>query len=366
MLDIEVSNRILVIDDEAPARELLLRFLQAMNYATESASDGIEGLAKIHLDIDVVLLDIRMPGIDGFEVVERIRQRFTADELPIIMVTASDGRAERLRAVELGANDFIAKPIDRIELTVRIQAQLGIKMMHEKIVQHEKELEQRVEKRTAELTDALARMSEAQRVSEQASLDSINTLAIASEYKDNETGAHIKRVGKYTEIIALQLGCPPSQIRMLSTAALLHDVGKIGIPDAILMKPGKFTSDEFELMKTHTLIGARILDTSTSELMQIGKEIALTHHERWDGSGYPNQLVAESIPISGRICAVADVFDALMSKRPYKEPFTFDDAVQYIAEGAGTHFDPEISDAFMKVTDKAGHIYEQMAESPTE
>lgn len=358
----EQTKRILIIDDEIPARELLTRYLEKMGVSVERAADGIEGLAKLHLDIDLVLLDIRMPGMDGFEVIQKIREQYSGDILPIVMVTASDGREERLRAVELGANDFIAKPIDQTELKVRVNAQLSLKAMHEKMYEHERILEETVKRRTVELSKALENMTEAQRISQQATLDTINTLAIASEYKDNETGAHIQRVGKYTEIIALNLGRPPSEIRILSTAALLHDVGKIGIPDAILLKPGKFTPEEFETMKTHTLIGAKILDTSKSELLQAGKEIALSHHEKWDGSGYPNGLAEESIPISGRICAVADVFDALMSKRPYKEPFAFEDATAYISESAGSHFDPQVAEAFSAGIDKIQSVYEELAD----
>lgn len=358
-MDCPQKNRVLVIDDEIPARELLRRYLEKLDFSVELAVDGLEGLAKLHLGIDLVLCDIRMPEIDGFEVIERIREKYSSDELPIIVVTGSDGMEERLRAVELGANDFIAKPLDKTELSTRVSAQFRLQKMHRQILEHEKNLERTVEERTAELTKALKNMTEARRILQRANLETIDKLARASEYKDNETGQHIVRVSRYTQVIARKLGLAPSEVRIVTTASVLHDVGKMGIPDAILLKPGKYTPEEFEIMKQHTIIGGKILDHSESELLQAGKTIALSHHEKWDGSGYPNGLSGEDVPLYGRICAVADVFDALVSERPYKDPMPFDDAVAYIQRESGSHFDPKVAAAFLAREESIRAIHDE-------
>jgi putative two-component system response regulator len=345
-------KRILIVDDEELNRELLEDLIASFGHEPEMAGDGSEALAMMKLDIDLVLLDVMMPGMDGFEVAKRIRENVDYSDLPIIMVTALTSKEDRLRAVEAGANDFIAKPVDKTELKVRTASLLKMKEAQDAIKRHKAELEKKVEQRTAELRLALQDMAEAQRKTHQAHLETIQRLAIAAEYKDEDTAAHINRMSNYCAIIARGLHLPPGEQEIILHASPMHDVGKIGIADAILLKPDKLYEDEWDIIKQHSTIGYRILSGSSSELLQVGEIIALSHHEKWDGSGYPKGLVGEDIHLFGRICAVADVFDALTSKRPYKKAFSNEKAYEILRESRGTHFDPKVLDVFFEHLDE--------------
>ena len=347
-----MAKRILLVEDEQDNREILTDLLSSLGYWVEEAEDGEAALAKLKLDIDLVLCDISMPGMDGYDLVRRIRELFGFYELPVIMVTGMAGQEDRLRAVEAGANDFIAKPVDLTELRVRTASQLRIKEQHDEIKQHKAELEQLVDRRTAALRESLEEMVQAQRRTRQAHLDTIHRLALAAEYKDMVTAEHIKRVAGYCATLARARGMSPGEVEMIYYASPMHDVGKIGIPDSILLKPGKLDPDEWEIMKRHTSIGARILEDSASELLEAGKEIALSHHEWWDGNGYPDGIAGEGIPLPGRICAVADVFDAIVTERPYKEAIPNERAYEIMKEKRGTHFDPELLDLFFDNEDR--------------
>ncbi|MBI3604340.1 MAG: response regulator [Nitrospirae bacterium] len=353
------AKRILVVDDEAPNRDLLEALLESLGIETELACDGIEALAKIKLGFDLVLLDVMMPGMDGFEVARRIRQDVEFGDVPIVMATALTGKEDRLRAVEAGANDFITKPIDKIELRVRTASLLKMKEAQDVIKRHQKELEETVQKRTEALRLALADMAAAQRRTQEAHLDTLQRLVLAAEYKDEDTAIHLQRMSRYAALLAKKLNLPPGEVELIRLASPMHDVGKIGIPELILLKPGQFTSDEFEKMKQHTHIGGRILNGSPSELLKAGEIIALTHHEKWDGTGYPNGLVGEAIPLWGRISTVADVFDALTSQRPYKKAFTNDQAVTFLRDGRAKHFDPTLLDLFLDHFDEVVAIQQE-------
>jgi putative two-component system response regulator len=268
--------------------------------------------------------------------------------LPIIMVTGLDSREDRLRAVEAGVNDFIAKPFELTELRVRCASLLRLKLATDAIKRHRSELEQTVQKRTADLRLALEGMAEAQRSTYAAHLDTIRRLVIAAEYKDRDTAAHIERIGLYSELIAATLGLAPGEVEVIRYAAPMHDVGKIGTPDAVLLKPGGLDPDEWAIMKQHTAIGARILHGSPSPVLQAGEVIALSHHERWDGSGYPGGLRGAAIPLAGRICAVADVFDALTSSRHYRDALPNDVVWEMMQTQRGRHFNAEVLDAFLE------------------
>jgi cyclic di-GMP phosphodiesterase len=346
-----MTQRILIVDDEAINRELLEAILTGFGYELETAADGFEALAKMKLDIDLVLCDLMMPGMDGFEVVQKIREDSENADVPICMVTSLSGKEQRLRAVEAGANDFIAKPVNRLEVEVRVRALLKIKEAKDELKCYQSELEGTVERRTTALREALQEMSIAHRETYEAHVETIERLAVAAEYKDEDTANHISRMSQYAHIVAVELKFPPKQCEIILHSSPMHDVGKLGIPDGILLKPGKLDADQWEVMKTHSAIGGRILEGSSSEVLHMGEVIALTHHEKWDGSGYPKGLSGESIPIEGRIAAIADVFDALTSKRPYKEPFSVEKALQIIEEGRGLHFDPDIVDAFTNQLD---------------
>ncbi len=345
-------KRILIVDDEKLNRDLLQDMNESLGYESETASDGVEALAKVKIDIDLVIMDIIMPGMDGFETTSRIRKDYNENQLPIIMVTALKEKEDRLRAVKAGANDFISKPVDKIELEVRTASLLKMKEAQDAIINNQAELETKVEKRTEQLRHALNDSVGAQRETKKANIETIHRLVVAAEYKDEDTANHIMRMSSYCQILAKSLHIPPTDIELVHLASPLHDVGKIGTPDNILFKPGKHTTEEFEIMKQHTVFGGRILNNSTSKLLQAGEVIALSHHEKWDGSGYPKGLAGEDIHLWGRICAVADVFDALSSKRPYKEAFSKEKTLEIMKESRGKHFEPKLMDLFLENIDK--------------
>jgi putative two-component system response regulator len=351
--------RVLAVDDQEDTRRVLQRALTTMGYEVEVASDGIEALAKLPLGIDLVLLDARMPGLDGFEVTRRIRADLEYSDLPIIMVTGLDSREDRLRAVEAGVNDFISKPFELTELRLRTASLLRLKEATDTLKRHRAELEQTVAKRTADLRLALDGMADAQRGTYAAHLDTIRRLVIAAEYKDRDTAAHIERIGLYSELVATRLNLPPGEIEIIRYASPMHDVGKIGIPDAVLLNPRKLDAEEWEIMKKHTAIGARILHGSLSPVLKAGEAIALSHHERWDGTGYPEGLSGEAIPLAGRICAVADVFDALTNNRHYRDALPNETVWEMIQAEKARHFDPAVLDVFLGCRDAVETIQKQ-------
>ena len=348
----EKPRRILIVDDDEMNRDVLARMVQSLGHETETAEDGIGALAMLKLDIDLVLLDVNMPGMDGFEVARRIREDPDAGNVPIIMVTGQAGREDRLRAVEAGVSDFIAKPADLVELRVRMASQLKIKEQQDALHRHKAELESLVNKRTEALRKTLAEMAEAQRETRKAHLETIRRLAIAAEFKDTDTGAHIDRVSRFCALLGKTCNLTPGEIETLRHASLMHDVGKLGIPESILLKPGRLEPAEWEVMKQHTMIGARILSGSSSQLLRAGELIARTHHEMWDGNGYPEGLSGEEIPLMGRICAVADVFDALTNIRPYKPVIPNEEALDILRRKRGTHLDARLVDLFLENLDQ--------------
>lgn len=332
------------------------------SFSVGSGDEALQTLAK--QSFDLVLLDVMMPGMSGLQTVAEIRKSYSPSDLPVIMVTALSSREDRLEAVKKGANDFVAKPVEIVELQVRTDSQLKLKRMHDELKEHKATLEQKIEDRTAELRMALAETESARAKLLLAHLDTIHRLGVASEFKDEDTADHIFRMSNYCRVIAENLALSKNEITSIYRASPMHDVGKIGIPDAILFKQGKLDDDEWKIMKEHTRIGHRILRGSDSTLLQVGSIIAMTHHERWDGTGYPEGLKEDEIPLSGRICAVADVFDALMSKRPYKEPFPLDKTLQIMAEGRGTQFDPTVYDVFLANLEQIEKIRRQYQQTP--
>lgn len=347
--------KILIVDDE-PQNVMLLRlYLRQLGYDSVGVENAIVALEILDSSFDLVLCDVLMPEMNGFEMVQALRKRPDIQDIPVIMVTTLAEKADRLRAVEAGANDYITKPVDLLELRVRAASMLKVKAQQDEIRSFQLELSELVEARTLELRRALQEL-------DQAHAEVIQRLSAAAEFKDEETGNHIVRMARYCALIAQRLGHNTRFVDLLLASSPMHDVGKIGIPDHILHKPGKLNAQEWEIMKTHTTAGARILESGTSEYIRMGATIALSHHEKWDGSGYPLGLSGGSIPLEGRICAVADVFDALTSKRPYKDAFPLDKALDIMRAGRGIHFDPRILDVFLDNLDQVLIIKDAMQE----
>ncbi len=334
---------ILVVDDQPQNIDLLEAYLITQGYEIVKAANGENALEILsNTQIDLVLLDVMMPGMDGFEVTRRVRVDSKLRLLPIILVTALREKEHRILGIEAGCDDFISKPIDKLEVLARVKSLLIVKAYNDLMHNYRKELEREVAIRAAELKQAYEQIKAA-------SLETIYRLSIASEYKDEDTGAHIKRMSNYSAVIARQMGLGEVMVENILYAAPMHDLGKIGIPDRVLLKPGKLDAEEWEIMKEHAIIGARILEGSDAEFVKLGEVIAMCHHEKWDGSGYPYNLKGDEIPLAARIVALADVFDALTSKRAYKEAFPLEKALAIITEGKGVHFDPDVVDAFFLV-----------------
>lgn len=292
----------------------------------------------LHEDPDLVIVDYMMPDMDGIEFIRRFRAHPARSQTPLLMITADHEREVRYRALEAGANDFLTKPVDRVEMSSRVRNMLSLRRGQVALANHARTLAEEVRRATAEIFER--------------ERETLNKLARAAEFRDPETGAHILRMAHFSALIAREMGLPPELQESLLIAAPMHDVGKLGTPDHILLKPGRLTEEEFEIMKRHATIGHEILKDSASPYMQLAATIALTHHEKYDGSGYPAGLAGDAIPLVGRIVAVADVFDALTSERPYKRAWDLDRARTFLIEGRGSHFDPQCVDAMLACWDE--------------
>lgn len=345
---------LLVVDDQPQNIELLEAYLIPQGYEVIPATSGNEALHVLsNNDIDLILLDVMMPGMNGFELTKSIRQNDVFQHLPIILVTALHESEDRIKGIDAGCDDFISKPLDRNELLARIRSLLKVKAYNDLKMNYQKKLESEVNLRTEEIKEALESIKAA-------SIETIHRLSVASEYKDVGTGRHIQRMSMYSAALARQIGLDERTTELILYAAPMHDLGKIGIPDRILLKPGRLDASEWAIMKMHPVIGAEILSGSAAEIIQYGETIARYHHEKWDGSGYPYGLKGEAIPLICRIVAVADVFDALISERPYKHAYPIEKALSIIQEGKGIHFDPQIGDALLVILDELLAIKNQI------
>jgi putative two-component system response regulator len=327
--------RLLVVDDNITNLTLFRHLLLQLEGAkVECMADPVAALAWCaDHEPDLILLDYMMPVVDGLEFIRRLRQIPDRVDVPVVMVTADTESDVRHRALELGAQDFLTKPVDKVELTARVRNLLALRKSQQQLANRAAWLAEEVAKATAEIA---AREKEA-----------ILRLSRAAEYRDPETGSHLLRMSNYTRLVAAQLGLPPAEQELLLEASPMHDIGKVGTPDHILLKPGRLSPEEFEIMKQHATIGYEILRDSVSPLLQCAAKLAMAHHEKFDGSGYPQGLAGEAIPLHGRIVAVADVFDALTSERPYKKAWTLEAAVDFLKTNAGSHFDPVCVEAFL-------------------
>ncbi|MDX1675743.1 MAG: response regulator [Longimicrobiales bacterium] len=335
-----LESTIVIVDDEPANVRLLERILEREGFSSiESTTDPRQFLALYTAKKpDIVLLDLHMPGLDGFGVMEQLAGRIAPSEfVPILVLTADITPQARKKALSAGAKDFLTKPVDPTEVVLRIKNLLQTRYLYRQLQEQNVDLEAKVAERTREL--------------QQAQIEILERLARAAEYRDDETGHHAQRVGHMSAVIAHEIGLPDEQVVLIRRAAPLHDVGKIGIPDSILLKPGRLTDEEFGEMKTHTSIGAGILAGSRYPVLQMAEEIALYHHENWDGSGYMS-MEAELIPLPAQIVHIADVFDALTHERPYKEAWPVDRALSEIRDLTGRFFDRTVTDALFAVHGK--------------
>jgi len=357
------KKKILVVDDEEQNVTFLSSMLRAEGYDTDSASNGREAVDKVKASLpDLVLLDLMMPDMDGYEACRLIKNDAESVNIPVVIVTALSDRESKLRCLEVSANEILTKPIDRIELILRVKNLIKIKEYEDFVVRHNQLLEQEVRKRTYELQIAKDDIESAHQEIKSSYIETIYRLTLAAEFRDEGTATHIKRISYYCRSLAHRLDQSDSFIETIFYAGPMHDIGKIGIPDNILLKRGILMPVEFEIIKSHTTIGAKILSKSSSEFLSAAETVALTHHERWDGTGYPQGLRGEDIPLMGRIMNIVDQYDSLRSKRPYKPPFSHEQAFDIIAKGDGRtkpeHFDPKILGTFIDAADEFNRIYE--------
>lgn len=348
------NKRTVLIVDDTPANVSLLNNILKDKYRTKIATNGEKALRLACSDAapDLILLDIMMPEMDGYEVCEQLKANPQTADIPVVFLTAKVSEEDETRGLAMGAVDYITKPISPPIVLERVKNHLMLKEARD-LLQHQNQiLEDKVRERTKQLGEL-----------QDVAMEAMGALA---ETRDPETGNHIRRTQLYVKLLAEKLSeqerfeeyLSPERITLLFKAAPLHDIGKVGVPDAILLKPGKLTDDEFEIMKLHTVYGrdaiaaAETKLSEPSEFLTIAKEIAYSHQEKWDGSGYPESLSGDAIPVSARVMAIADVYDALISRRVYKPPFPHGKAIQIMSEGRGTHFDPDMLDAFLEISDE--------------
>ncbi|MBI1388939.1 MAG: response regulator [bacterium] len=344
--DIKKST-ILIIDDEINNLELIEAILAHEGYRHIITLNDPRQALQIYRDYhpELVLLDLQMPHLSGFQVMDQLRNEEPDGMAPILILTGMIDREVRLRSLAGGARDFLTKPFDPSEALSRIRNLIEMRLMNKQLKNQNRWLDEKVSERTEELHTA--------------QLEMVQRLARAAEYRDDVTGFHIIRMSLYCKLLAKAVGFSDQESQEFQLAATVHDIGKIGIRDEILLKPGKLTPEEWEQMKQHTLIGADMLADGRSRVLQTAHLIALTHHEKWDGSGYPCGLKGEEIPLAGRICAIADVFDALTSPRPYKEAWTVEATLDHIVSKKGEHFDPDLVDQFIQVLPEILEIKEK-------
>lgn len=332
--------RILIVDDEQANVRMLELMLTRVGYRRLFCTTDSRRVVDLFREVepDLVLLDLHMPYLDGFAVLAQLAELVPDGEyLPILVLTADVAEEARERALSSGAHDFLTKPLQRTEVLLRIRNLLSTRILHRKLQRNNAELHERVLERTREL--------------EEARIEVLDRLMLAAEYRDDETGQHTRRVGENAARIAAALGLPPAEVELIRRAAPLHDVGKIAIPDEILLKPGPLSAQELIVMRTHTTAGAKMLAGGRSELLQLAEKVALSHHERWDGRGYPHGTSAELIPLAARIVALADFHDALSHARPYRPAWEPARVRAEITKETGAHFDPEVVRAFREVED---------------
>ena len=343
------SKATVLIVDDTPENIDVLHGILSKDYSLKIATNGSLALKIAAASPpDLILLDVMMPGMDGYEVCTRLKENEETRRVPVIFVTSRDDVEAETRGLALGAVDYITKPINAPTVLARVKTHLAL-------YDQQRHLEGMVRERTADLEKSNLSLEETR-------LAIITRLGRAAEYRDNETGLHVIRVGHLSKMLSLASGFSDARAEILFHASMMHDVGKIGIPDSVLLKPGKLTPEEFDVIKTHPRIGAEIIGDHDAGLLVMSREVAMTHHEKWDGTGYPLGLKGKDIPVVGRIVAIVDVFDALISRRPYKPPWPTGKTLDYVRNSAGIHLDPELVQLFLERVDEVQHIMNRYGE----
>jgi len=356
------AAKILIVDDEEPTRRMLARLLEGYGYTCAQAGDAVEARQRLNQEeYGLILCDVNMPGESGLELVRHVLS--TYPHTAAVMVTGLDDPQLANIALEIGAYGYIIKPFEANEVLINVANALRRRRLEIENKAHREKLELIVLERTSALRQAIRSLDEAQKEIRLSREETIQRLAIAAEFRDNATAQHIRRMSRYCELLARRYGLDAERCELIRIASPMHDIGKIGTPDHILLKPGTFTREEFQAITRHTDMGYRILDGSEAELLKLAAMIALTHHEKFDGSGYPRGLAREAIPIEGRIAAIADAFDALTTKRVYKPAFPPEQAVEIMQKDRGRHFDPDLLDVFLGAIDEVLTIRTQHVEA---
>ena len=347
-------TQVLLVDDELMNRKVASKILKKEGFEVVEAVDGLEALERLKTyDIDIILMDLMMPNMDGYEATKIIKEDENLSSIPIIILSALSDKSAILKGLELGANEYLTKPYDIAEFKLRVHNANKLRSFYKMSKDNEAYLAKEVDEKTKALQEALREVENSEK-------DIVSILAKVGEYRDNETSMHTIRVGEISALLAKEFGYSDDEVELVRLSAPMHDIGKIGIEDAILLKNGKLTAEEFEVMKTHASIGATILSLKQTPLLSFASQIAESHHEKYNGKGYPKGLSGEDIPLVARIVAVVDVFDALMSKRPYKEPFSLEKTLSIIEGDSGTHFDPKVVEKFLENLEKIVKIRERL------
>lgn len=352
------NGKILVVDDDAPTRLFVTRVLELAGYESATAGDA-DAAREVLLSerFDLLVTDMNMPGGSGLELIADVLENHR--DTAAIMVTGEDNADLADEALRLGAYGYVIKPVSANEVLISVNNALTRRALELENRDHRECLEEKVKERTAAIWNMVQELELAQKELRTSRAQTVERLAIAAEFRDDETARHIHRMSRYCTLLASRLGESADRCELIRVASVMHDVGKIGVPDTILLKPGKLTTEEFEIMKQHTVMGYRILTGTDSDLLELAATIALTHHEKFDGSGYPQGSASDVIPLEGRIAAVADVFDALTTNRVYRCAFPFGEAVEMMKGERGRHFDPELLDPFLDALDEAQVIMDE-------
>jgi len=347
-------TQVLLVDDELMNRRVASKILKKEGFEVVEAVDGLEALERLKsYDIDIILMDLMMPNMDGYEATKIIKKDENLSSIPLIILSALSEKSAILKGLELGANEYLTKPYDIAEFKLRVHNANKLRSFYKMSQDNEKYLAKKVEEKTKALQEALREVENSEK-------DIVSILAKVGEYRDNETSMHTIRVGEISALLAREFGYSDDEVELVRLSAPMHDIGKIGIEDAILLKNGKLTEEEFEVMKTHASIGATILSLKQTPLLSFASQIAQFHHEKYNGKGYPKGLSGEDIPLVARIVAVVGGFDALMSKRPYKEPFSLEKTLSIIKGDSGSHFDPKVIEKFLEKLDEIVEIRERL------